>query len=168
MRSCGDEHHKEENEMHQWMSRFFKQLKRFHQNVEGQDLLEWTMGLPVFMVLCAGIAFFFWLWWNQVSAAAAVHDATYFAAVKGGDVGAGLARANEMLGAAVGAFHKEYAIALVYDPRKSVSGEVSANKLFQLPFLGPLPFTAEAHSFQRLENFYGGPPGHAGAAFWWW
>jgi hypothetical protein len=154
--------------MPQTLDRLSKYIKKFHDDVQGQDLLEWTMGLPVFMVLCAGIAFFFWLWWNQVSAAGAVHDATYLAAVKGGDVGAGIARANQMLGAAVGAFRKEYSISLVNDPRKSVSGEVRANKLFQLPFLGPLPFTAEAHSFQRLENFYGGPPGRAGAPFWWW
>ncbi len=146
----------------------WRQLKRFHADRRGQDLLEWTLGLPVFMVLCAGIAFFFWLWWNQVSAAAAVHDATYLAAVKGGDVSAGLALANEMLGAAVGAFHKQYSISLAYDPRKSVSGQVTAKKLFHLPFLGPLPFTAEGHSFQRLENFYGGPPGHVGAPSWWW
>ncbi len=150
------------------MNHLRREIKRLHHDRRGQDLLEWTMGLPVFMVLCAGIVFFFWVWWNQVSAAGAVHDATYLAAVKGGDVQAGVARANQMLTAAVGAFHKQYAISLAYDPRKSVSGRVSAKRLFQLPFLGPLPFTAEAHSFQRLENFYGGPPGHVGAAFWWW
>jgi hypothetical protein len=43
-----------------------------------------------------------------------------------------------------------------------VSGSVRNSSLFSLPYLGALPLNIQAQSFQRLEQFYGGPP-----AGWW-
>ena len=134
-------------------------IRNFFHDEQGQDLVEWTVGLPVFMILCAGIVFYAWMWWNQVAAAAAVHDGTYLAAMRGGDTGAGYARTQRMLQSAVGGFASSYSIALGADTsRRSVNGSVRNNRLFSLPYLGALPLNIQAQSFQRLEQFYGGPP----------
>ncbi len=134
-------------------------LAIWHRDECGQDLVEWTVGLPVFLILCAGIVFYAWMWWNQVAAAAAVHDGTYLAAMRGGNTGAGYARTQRMLQSAVGGFASSYAVSIGADAnRRSVIGSVQNNRLFQLPFLGALPLNIRAQSFQRLEQFYGGPP----------
>ena len=138
-------------------------LAHWSHDDSGQDLVEWTVGLPVFMILCAGIVFYAWMWWNQVAAAAAVHDGTYLAAMRGGDMGAGYARTQQMLRSAVGGFASSYSISIGADTsRRSVSGSVRNSSLFSLPYLGALPLNIQARSFQRLEQFYGGPP-----AGWW-
>jgi len=134
-------------------------IRNFHCDDGGQDLVEWTVGLPVFMILCAGIVFYAWMWWNQVAAAAAVHDGTYLAAMRGGDMGAGYARTQQMLRSAVGGFASSYSISIGADTsRRSVSGSVRNSSLFSLPYLGTMPLNIQAQSFQRLEQFYGGPP----------
>ncbi len=132
---------------------------RLWSDERGQDLVEWTVGLPVFLILCAGIVFYAWMWWNQVAAAAAVHDGTYLAAMRGGDTGAGYTRTERMLQSAVGGFASSYRITLGEDAgRRSVAGAVRNSRLFSLPYLGALPLNIQAQSFQRLEQFYGGPP----------
>ncbi len=138
-------------------------IRRWQNDERGQDLLEWTIGLPVFLVLCAGIVFYAWMWWNQVAAAAAVHDGTYLAAMRGGDTGAGYARIERMLRSAVGATADAYTVSIGVDAsRRSVSGSVRNSSLFRIPYLGTLPLNIQVRSFQRLERFYGGPP-----AGWW-
>lgn len=133
-------------------------LRWFMADQRGQALVEWTVGLPVFLILCAGIVFYAWMWWNQVTAAA-VHDGTYLAALRGGNLGAGYARTQMMLRSAVGGFASSYSISIGADPgRRSVSGSVRNSRLFKLPYLGALPLNIQAASFQRLEQFYGGPP----------
>jgi len=134
-------------------------IRRHLADDRGQDLVEWTVGLPVFLILCAGIVFYAWMWWNQVAAAAAVHDGTYLAAMRGGDVGAGYARIQRILRSSVGTAANGYTISIGVDAgRRSVSGSVRNDHVFTLPFLGPLPLNIRAGSFQRLERFYGGPP----------
>ena len=134
-------------------------IRSFFADERGQDLVEWTVGLPIFLILCAGIVFYAWMWWNQVVAAAAVHDGTYLAAIRGGDPGAGYARTQRMLRSAVGGFASSYTITIGADAsRRSVAGSVRNGSLFSLPFLGALPLNIQAQSFQRLEQFYGGPP----------
>ncbi len=138
-------------------------IHRLLKDERGQDLVEWTVGLPVFLILCAGIVFYAWMWWNQVAAAAAVHDGTYLAAIRGGDVGAGYARTQRMLRSAVGSFANSYSISIGADgARRSVSGSVRNGRLLTLPYLGAMPLNIQAQSFQRQERFYGGPP-----AGWW-
>src|SRR5271157_5573269 len=85
----------------EWVTLFRRKLSLLARDERGQDLVEWTVGLPVFLILCAGIVFYAWMWWNQVAAAAAVHDGTYLAAMRGGDAGAGYARTQQMLRSAV-------------------------------------------------------------------
>ncbi len=150
------------------LSRIRKGVARFLQDQRGQDLIEWSASLAVFLVLCGAIAMYFWVWWNQTAAAGAVHDGTYLAAIRGGSAAEGAARSKDMLNAAVGKFSNQYQIQFQSDPRKSVSGSVKTKKTFVIPFIGNLPYTIQAHSFQRLERFYGGPVGKRGASFWWW
>ncbi|CAG0945067.1 hypothetical protein ANRL1_02099 [Anaerolineae bacterium] len=140
-------------------NRLWSLVVRLLADEQGQDLVEWTVGLPVFMILCAGIVFYAWMWWNQVAAAAAVHDGTYLAAMRGGDTGAGYARTQRLLRSAVGGFANSYSVSIGADSGcRSVSGSVRNNSLFSLPYLGALPLNIQAQSFQRLEQFYGGPP----------
>ena len=131
---------------------------------EGQALVEWVMILPIFLALCMAIAFFGWLWWNQVNAAAAVHDGTALAAAKGGSAAAGLTRMRDMLRAGVGpTWANQYQLRISgSDAQRSVIGWVRSPRVFQVPFLGPMAMRIQAGSFQRLERFYGGPP----ASFW--
>jgi hypothetical protein len=143
----------------------FKRLVCDHR---GQDLIEWTASLAVFLMLCGAIAMYFWVWWNQAAAAGAVHDGTYLAAIRGGSAVEGVARSQEMLESAVGQFANEYKIQFISNSLKSVRGDVETNKTFVIPFIGNLPYTIRAHSFQRLERFYGGPVGKRTANFWWW
>ncbi len=145
------------------VAHFAIRISRFARDEGGQDLVEWTVGLPLFLILCAGIVFYAWMWWNQVAAAAAVHDGTYLAAMRGGDAGAGYARIGRMLHSAVGGFASSYSISIGADAsRRSVAGSVRNSSLFKLPYLGAMPLNIQAHSFQRQERFYGGPP-----AGWW-
>lgn len=153
------------------MKRNFLLLGRFKRLVRdnrGQDLIEWTASLAVFLMLCGAIAMYFWVWWNQAAAAGAVHDGTYLAAIRGGSAAEGAARSHDMLEAAVGKFANEYKIQFITSSSKSVRGDVKTNKTFVIPFIGNLPYTIRAHSFQRLERFYGGPVGKRSANFWWW
>jgi len=141
------------------LTQFAIRILQFGRDERGQDLVEWTVGLPVFLILCAGIVFYAWMWWNQVVAAAAVHDGAYLAAMRGGDTGMGYARTQQMLRSAVGGFASSYNVTLGADTaRRSVVGSVRNNSLFSLPYLGALPLNIQAQSFQRLEQFYGGPP----------
>lgn len=144
-------------------AQFAIRISRFSRDECGQDLVEWTVGLPLFLILCAGIVFYAWMWWNQVAAAAAVHDGTYLAAMRGGDAGAGYARIQRMLRSAVGGFASSYTVSIGADAsRRSVAGSVRNSNLFKLPYLGAMPLNIQAQSFQRQEQFYGGPP-----AGWW-
>jgi hypothetical protein len=136
-----------------------RRLTQFQRDDNGQDLVEWTVGLPVFLILCAGIVFYAWMWWNQVAAAAAVHDGVYLAAMHGGDASAGYAKAQRMLRSSVGGFAGSYSISIGADAgRRSVLGSIRNDGVLQLPFLGALPLHIQAQSFQRQEQFYGGPP----------
>ena len=144
---------------HRLRSHITHTVLRFGDDECGQDLIEWTVGLPVFLILCAGVVFYAWMWWNQVAAAAAVHDGTYLAAMRGGDTSAGYARAQRMLRSAVGGFASSYSISLASSPgQRSVVGSVQNHRVFRLPFLGALPLNIQAQSYQRQEQFYGGPP----------
>jgi hypothetical protein len=111
---------------------------------------------------------YFWVWWNQIAAAGAVHDGTYLAAIQGGSAAEGVARSQDILRAAVGQFSDKYRIEFVTDPRKSISGSVRTSRTFVVPFIGSLPLKIRAHSFQRLEHFYGGPVGKRDSDVWWW
>ena len=148
------------------MNRMFKNgislLKhglRLNADQRGQGFLEWTVSFPLFLLLCVGIAFYAWTWWNQVTAAAAIHDGVYLAAIKGGDVNAGYGRVQTMLHSSVGTFSERYTVQLSRTGgTRSVYGELVNPDAVRLPYLGRMLFGIRASSFQRAERFYGGPP----------
>lgn len=132
---------------------------RFVSDARGQGLLEWTVALPLFLILCVGIAFYAWTWWNQTTAATAIHDGTYVAAIKGGNTGAGYGRVQQMLKSSVGSFSDRYTTRLTrMGGMRSMSGAISNPSAVKFPFLGTMLFGIRASSFQRAEQFYGGPP----------
>jgi hypothetical protein len=136
-----------------------KAWHRFHRDERGQDMLEWVIGLPLFLLLCGAIAFYAWLWWNQTTAAIAIHDGTYLAAQRGGSFGAGMGRTRQLLGAALGAASGDYQVSIAEDPAtRSMIGHIENNGVLRIPFLGSMPLRIRAASWQRLEQFYGGPP----------
>jgi len=130
---------------------------------DGQTILEWTVVLPLFMAISAGIIFYAWLWWNQVTAATAIHDAVYLAARHGGDIAEARERIEELLNAALGGYAEGFSYEITPDPAtRSVSGTIRREKVVDLPFLGEFLFSVKASSFQRLERFWAGPP-----SGWW-
>jgi hypothetical protein len=145
--------------LHNLSKRLCSVLSHLDRDGHGQDLLEWTVGLPLFLVLCGGIVFYSWYWWNQVAAAAAIHDGVYLAARNGGSVSAGYARAYNILHGALGQGANSYQMTIVSQPgQRSVVGSIQGNGAMTLPFVGRLPLGAKAQSYQRMEQFYGGQP----------
>lgn len=137
--------------------------RRLHQDTGGQDLLEWTIGLPLFLLLCGAIAFYAWLWWNQTTAAIAIHDGVYLSAMQGGSPALGAERTNRILFSALGNTAQSYYWTMAFDTEtRSVYGYIYNDSLMRLPFLGPMPLQIRAGSVQRRERFYGGPP-----SGWW-
>jgi Flp pilus assembly protein TadG len=138
-------------------------LRGFHRDMRGQDMLEWVIGLPLFLLLCGAIAFYGWLWWNQTTAAIAIHDGAYLAAQRGGNTGAGFDRTMRILNAALGKASGNYRISIYEDETtRSVIGNIYNNDIMRIPYIGRMPLNIRAGSYQRWEQFYGGPP-----AGWW-
>jgi len=136
---------------------------RFVREEHGQDLLEWTVALPIFLMLAAAIVLYGWYWWNQTTAAIAIHDGVYLAARRGGSIAQGEARIVEVLKAALGGYAQDYSWQLVPDiGLRSIWGQITNDKVVTLPFVGDTLFKVRASSFQRWEQFYGGPP-----SGWW-
>lgn len=123
----------------------------------GQNTLEWTVAFPFFMLVVWSLIVFGWYWWSQTTAATAIHDGTYLAARRGGSIEGGLIRTQELLNAALGGNSDDFMIRMHFTGR-SVWGSVSNDRTVRIPFLGDIFLQARASSFQRREQFYGGPP----------
>lgn len=123
----------------------------------GQNILEWTVAFPFFMLVVWSLIIFGWYWWSQTTAATAIHDGTYLAARRGGSIAQGLTRTQELLSAALGGQSDDFLIRISSGGR-SVQGSVSNNRTVRIPFLGDTLLQVKASSFQRRERFYGGPP----------
>ena len=133
---------------------FVQCFARWSRDARGQGLIEWTVALPLFLLLCAGIAFYAWTWWNQVTAAAAIHDGVYVAAIRRGDMSAGYGRIREMLNASVGKFSNQYSVRLTRQSgMRSVSGELSNPNSVKLPFLGRMLFNIRALKSERMLQY---------------
>lgn len=140
----------------------FRQLAR---EERGQALLEFLIVYPLFFLLVLFVIAYGWWWWNQSTAACAIHDGTYEAARREGDIGAGEAAVRAKLEAALGgtasAYAGHYSLSDVPGMR-SVRGNIHKDHVIDIPWVGDVLFAVKAQSFQRKERFYGGPP-----AGWW-
>ena len=146
----------------------------------GQSYLEFIMVFPALVVLFLFIAVYGWYWWNQTTAATAIHDGTYYAAIRYGNRGLGYAETRRALRAALGqsALDYEGKFAIVHYPgMRSTWGVIANESAIRLPYVGGEQYVCEwtpdgqvrwctrdtifsikAMSFQRRERFYGGPP----------
>ena len=127
----------------------------------GQAYLEFVVVLSALVALALFLAVFGWHWWTQVTAATAIHDAVYAAAIEGGSRAEGYRTMRGLLNAALGGTAGQFdgKVSILYLPDwRSTVGWVSDVRTVALPFLGEGVLTVRAASVQRTERFYAGPP----------
>jgi len=131
------------------------------QDEQGQTYIEFLIVFPLLAALLLFIGIFGWFWWEQTTAATAIHNGVYLAAVENGDRGVGYAVTRQTLNAALGGaaagFEGRYVIVHIPEMR-STWGGIAKDSPISVPFLGTALFRTRAMSFQRTERFYGGPP----------
>lgn len=131
------------------------------QGEQGQAYIEFIIVLPLMIILFYFVGVQAWWWWNQTTAAVAIHDGTAAMGHHGGSLAEGHAEVREALTAALGGVASEYAgtYRLVDLPAmRATTGYIRNETVVDIPYVGSRLFTVEARSFQRREQFYGGPP----------
>ena len=130
----------------------------------GQAFVEFILVFPLLVLLLLFIGAQAWWWWNQAAAAVAIHDGTAAAAHHGGSLTQGYGETFRALAAPLGGTAAEYEgrYSIVEFPAmRAVEGSIRNSRVIDLPYIGAAAFTVEASSFQRKEQFYGGPPGYS-------
>jgi hypothetical protein len=128
----------------------------------GQSSLEFILVFPLLVILFALIALQAWWWWNQTTAAVAIHDGTAAAGHHGGSLAAGYAEVRQSLSAALGGMAHDYVGTFEIKElpaMRATVGRIRSESVVRIPYLGTRVLAVEARSFQRKEQFYGGPPG---------
>ena len=155
-------------------SRFYPRRSRSDRTVDpvgsgsrkgqrGQAYVEFVVVFPLLVILFLFIGAQAWWWWNMASAAVAIHDGTAAAAHHGGSLAEGRQETLRALMAPLGSTAQEYtgSFTIVAAPaRRATLGTIRLSKVIDLGYLGEKLFTVEARSFQRKEQFYGGPPSY--------
>lgn len=129
----------------------------------GQAFVEFVVVFPLLVLLFLFVGVQAWYWWNQSSAAIAIHDGTTAAAHHTGSLTEGYAETLRALAAPLGGTAQEYegTYSIVELPQmRATMGAIRNSRVIELPYVGAELFTVEARSFQRKEQFYGGPPGY--------
>ena len=129
----------------------------------GQALVEFIVVFPLLVILFLFIAVQAWYWWNQTSSAIAIHDGTAAAAHHAGSLMAGYEETQRALAAPLGGTAQEYDgsyFIVELPPMRATAGYIRNSRVIELPYIGAELFTVEASSFQRKEQFYGGPPSY--------
>ncbi len=146
------------------MQRLVSHLRRAARAVgdeRGQSSLEFLMIFPALVALLLFIGVYGWHWWNQTTAATAIHDGTYWSAIRGGSMARGYTEVRRALGAALGGAASGYEGKFVmkrYTGYRSTWGVIDNSGVVALPYLGETLLRVRAGAFQRTERFYGGPP----------
>ena len=134
---------------------------RFARGQQGQAMVEFIIVFPLMVVLFLFLAAQAWWWWNQTSAAVAIYDGTAAAGHHNGSIEEGYRETFRALAAPLGGTAQDYAgtYTIVDLPQmRATAGTIRNARVIDLPYIGPELFTVEASSFQRKEQFYGGPP----------
>jgi hypothetical protein len=134
-----------------------------HAGERGQAYVEFIVVFPLLVILFLFIAAQAWWWWNQTSAAIAIHDGTAAAAHHGGSLTAGYEEVRRALTAPLGGTAQDYAGTYHIqdlEGMRATEGYIQNSRVIALPYIGAELFAVEASSFQRKEQFYGGPPGY--------
>jgi len=129
----------------------------------GQAYIEFLVVFPLMVILFLFIATQAWWWWNQTSAAIAIHDGTAAAAHHSGSLAEGYQETLRALAAPLGGTAQEYVgkyHIVEMQPMRATAGYIANSQVINLPYIGEELFTVEACSFQREEEFYGGPPSY--------
>jgi hypothetical protein len=129
----------------------------------GQALVEFVIVFPLLVILFLFVALQAWYWWNQSSAAIAIHDGTAAAAHHTGSLTQGYEETLRALAAPLGGTARDYDgtyFIVELPPMRATMGAIHNSRVIELPYIGPELFTVEATSFQRKEQFYGGPPSY--------
>jgi len=127
----------------------------------GAAMVEFALVFPLLTLLFLLIAVYGWYWWNQTTAATAIHNGVYAAAIKGGDKAAGYDETTATLRAALGGAADSYDDSFYIITRpgwRSDIGGIENERVIDIPWVGPLLFTVKARAVQRHERFYGGRP----------
>ena len=130
---------------------------------QGQALVEFIIVFPLLVILFLFIAVQAWYWWNQTSSAIAIHDGTAVAAHHTGSLMEGYEETLRALAAPLGGTAQEYDgsyFIVELPPMRATMGYIRNSRVIELPYIGAELFTVEASSFQRKEQFYGGPPSY--------
>ena len=129
----------------------------------GQAFVEFVVVFPLLVLLFLFIAVQAWWYWNQTSAAVAIHDGTAAAAHHTGSLAEGYQETFRALAAPLGGTAQEYGgtyFIVELPAMRATAGTIRNSRVIDLPYVGAELFTVEASSFQRKEQFYGGPPGY--------
>lgn len=140
-------------------------LPQWLKDESGAAMFEYTIALPIYMMLVFFAVAICWFWWQQNIAVVALHEGTNLDAIHGGAVygqpPTGNERTKAILIAALGAtapdFRTAYRINRV-DGVRSISGNLNLQHSWNIPLLGWFQYTVQGQSWQRDWVFYGGPP----------
>lgn len=127
----------------------------------GAAMVEFALVFPLLTLLFLLVATYGWYWWNQTTAATAIHEGVYATAIKGGSNRDGIEATQAQLRAALGGAADSYNgnfYILARPGWRSDIGGIENKQVVRIPWVGPLLFTVKAQSVQRHERFYGGRP----------
>jgi hypothetical protein len=124
-------------------------------------MVEFIVVFPLMVVLFLFLAAQAWYWWNQAAAAVAIYAGTAAAGHHDGSIEAGYRETFRALAAPLGGAAQDYAgtyTIVDLPPMRATAGAIRNTRVIDLPYNGAELFSVEASSFQRKEQFYGGPP----------
>jgi hypothetical protein len=142
--------------------RWARRIKYIVAREEGATLAEFAISFPLYMLVVVLLGALAWWWWNQTVVATSITDGVRAAAVADSSLADGYGRARQLLQAGLGGMAAPYLdrIAIFRSPdQRSVGGAVRGN--IHVWFLN-WDLAVQGSSFQRMEQFYPGPPESGG------
>jgi hypothetical protein len=144
------------------LKRCARRIKNQCAREEGATLAEFAISFPLYMLVAVMLGALSWWWWNQTVVATSITDGVRAASVMDSSPADGYGRARNLLQAGLGGMAGPYLdnIAIFRSPdQRSVSGTIRG--YIHVWFLNwNLP--VQSSSFQRMEQFYPGPPDPGG------
>ena len=144
------------------LTRLARRIKNLCAREEGATLAEFAISFPLYMLVAVMLGALSWWWWNQTVVATSITDGVRAASVMDSNLADGYGRARILLQAGLGGMAGPYLdnIAIFRSPdQRSVGGMIRG--YIHVWFLNwNLP--VQSSSFQRMEQFYPGPPDPGG------
>ena len=143
-------------------TRWAQRIKRELVCEDGAALAEFAISFPLYMLVAVMLGALAWWWWNQTVVATSITDGVRAAAVLDSSLSDGYGRTRTLLQAGLGGMAASYLdnIAIFRSPdQRSVGGTIRGN--LHVWFLN-WDLSVQGSSFQRMEQFYPGPPDPGG------